>query len=114
VLYFDFNSNTAGSTPQPTLFLFGTAGQTGTVSNNSGFRAESSMDLAGYWINRKNFTTDMTYLLAGDDLGNEYLVASYGGGSSQLLVQATQDATTVSIELPNGTVVNQTLDAGET
>ncbi len=109
VLYFDFNKNI--NFPDASLFLFGTAGQTATVSNlagfnqnvvlggdgffnlpisdtyqqsgtgvlNTGFQVVSPDPIAGYFINRAFFSTDMTYLLDSAALGTQYVVAAQGG-----------------------------------
>jgi len=148
VLYFDYNSNRFGP-GTPSLFLFGNAGQTATVSNlagfnqtvtldangffnlgiaetyaqsgtgirNTGFEVSSSQALAGYFINRKTFTTDMTYLLDDGALGKNYVVASMGGGNgdgSQLAVHATADNTTVTITPRGSSAITVTLNKGQT
>jgi hypothetical protein len=148
-LYFDFNKNTEGDTANASLFLFGTAGQTATVSNlagfnqnvtfgangffnlpipniyqqsgtgirNTGFEVLSSGNVAGYFINRAGFTTDMTYLLDRASLGREYVVASQGvgfGEGSQVSIRAIVDNTTVTFTPTVGAPVNVTLNAGQT
>lgn len=148
VLYFDYNRNSLGA-GTPSLFLFGDAGQTATVTNlagfnqtvtfdangfynlaisdtyaqsgtgirNTGFQVESAQAMAGYFINRKNFTTDMTYLLDANALGKNYVVASMGTGfgeGSQMSVQATQDNTTVTITPKGSASFTVTLNKGET
>lgn len=147
VLYFDFNQN--GGTPNASLFLFGTAGQTASVSNlagfsqsvtlgangffsqaipsiyqqsgtgirNSGFMVDSPTAIAGYFINRAQASTDMTYLLDGAALGTKYVVASQGAGffeGSQVAIHATVNATTVTFTPRGGAPITVTLNAGET
>lgn len=148
VLYFDYNSNSLG-TNNASLFLFGNAGQTASVSNlagfnqtvtldsngfynlgisqtysqsgtgvrNTGFEVSSSQALAGYFINRAPFTTDMTYLLDSNALGKNYVVASIGssiGEGSQMAVHAVADNTTVTITPKGAAAFNVVLNKGET
>lgn len=148
LLYFDYNRNSLGS-GSPSLFLFGDAGQTATVSNlagfnqtvtldgngffnlgisdayaqsgtgirNTGFEVSSDKALAGYFINRKTYTTDMTYLLDANALGKSYVVASAAtnaGEGSQMAVHATADNTTVTITPKGGAAFNVVLNKGET
>lgn len=148
VLYFDYNRNSLGS-GTPSLFLFGNAGQSATVTNlagfnqtvtfdangffnlaisdtyaqsgtgirNTGFQVASDQAMAGYFINRKAYTTDMTYLLDANALGKNYVVASMAtnaGEGSQMSVQATQDNTTVTITPKGAAAFTVTLNKGET
>ncbi len=148
-LYFDFNKNTIGSQATASLFLFGTAGQTATVSNldgftqnvtfgangffnlaipntfqqsgtgtrTSGFEVQSSSAIAGYFINRAGFSTDMTYLLDRASLGREYVVASQGTGfgeGSQVAIHAIVDNTTITFTPSVGAAVTVNLNAGQT
>lgn len=147
VLYFDFNKNYNPTTAS--VFLFGNAGQTATVSNlagfdedvtlgadgffnlsipqtyqqsgtgirNTGFQVVSPNPIAGYFINRASASTDMTYLFDSAALGNSYVVASQGGGfgeGSQVMIQATQNATAVTFTPKGGAAINVILQAGET
>jgi hypothetical protein len=147
VLYFDFNENLVN--PDASLFLFGTPGQTATVTNlagfnqsvtlgtdgffslaiprtyqqrgtgirNSGFQVGSAEAIAGFFINRAELSTDMTYLLDGNSLGKQYVVASHGGGlgeGGQVSIQATVDNTAVTFVPRGGSPINVTLNAGET
>ena len=147
VLYFDFNKNL--NFPDASLFLFGTAGQTATVSNlagfnqnvvlggdgffnlpisntyqqsgtgvlNTGFQVVSPDPIAGYFINRAFFSTDMTYLLDSAALGTQYVVAAQGGSigeGSQVAIHATQDGTAVTFTPKGGAPINVNLNAGET
>jgi hypothetical protein len=149
LLYFDYNQNSLGGTANPSLFLFGKAGQTATVSNlagfnqtvtldasgfynlgistayqqggtgikNTGFQVSSSEAIAGYFINRMAFTTDMTYLLDASALGTKYTVASIGGGfgeGSQVAIHATTNNTQVTFTPQGGSAITVTLQAGET
>lgn len=49
VLYFDFNKNSLGSSPLPSLFMFGVANQQATVSNLAGFNQTVSLDSNGFY-----------------------------------------------------------------
>ena len=148
-LYFDFNKNTIGATANASVFLFGSNGQTATVSNlagfsqdvvlgsdgffnlsianlyqqsgtgiqNTGFQVVSPNPIAGYFVNRAGFSTDMTYLFDSAALGNNYVVASQGGGfgeGSQVMVHATQNNTAITLTPKLGAPINVTLQAGET
>ena len=148
-LYFDFNANNQGATPTASLFLFGAAGQTATISNlagfnttvtlnaqgffsqaiantyeqsgtgirNTGFQVDSSSAIAGYFINRAGFTTDMSYLLNAAALDKQYVVASMGGGfgeGSQVAIHATANDTHVTFTPKGGAAINVTLQAGQT
>jgi hypothetical protein len=148
-LYFDFNQNHTSSTNDASVFLFGAANQTATVSNldgfnqtvtlgsdgfynlflpsaaqqsgtgikTSGFKVESAQNIAGYFVNRKSYTTDMTYIFDETALGNNYVVASQGNGfdeGSQIAVHAIQDNTTITLNPKSGTPITVTLNAGET
>lgn len=149
VLYFDYNRNSLGGVSQPSLFLFGNAGQTATVSNlagfnqsvtldangfynlpistsymqsgtgirDTGFEVQSGSAIAGYFINRQGYTSDMTYLLDSGALGKQYFVASHGGGfgeGSQVAIHATQDNTQVTFAPKGAAPITVTLNAGQT
>lgn len=91
--------------------------QSGTGIRNTGFRVSSADPIAGYFINRAGFSTDMTYLFDEDSLGTDYVVASQGGGfgeGSQVAIHATRNDTTVTFTPTSGSAVTVTLDAGET
>ena len=91
--------------------------QSGTGVLQSGFKVVSDTPIAGYFVNRASFTTDMTYLLDSKALGNNYVVASQGGGfgeGSQVAIHATENNTQVTFKPVGGAVVNVTLQAGET
>jgi hypothetical protein len=148
-LFFDFNRNTVGNTANASVFLFGSVGQTATVTTLSGFnqtvtlgsegffnlaiansfqqsgtgvrttgfRVVSDDPIAGYFVNRAGFSTDMTYLLDSSSLGTDYVVASQGGDigeGSQVAIHATQDNTTVTFTPTVGAPVTVTLNAGQT
>lgn len=49
VLYFDFNKNSVGGAASASLFLFGGAGQTATVSNQAGFNQNVTLDASGFF-----------------------------------------------------------------
>jgi len=71
--------------------------QAGVGVHNTGFKVESSDAIAGYFVNRNTFTTDMTYLFDEDSLGTDYVVASASsniGEGSQIAVHATVDGAT--------------------
>jgi len=93
------------------------AAQSGTGIRNTGFQVVSADPIAGYFVNRKAFTTDMTYLLDEDALGSEYVVASTGsagGEGSQVSIQAIEDGTTVTFTPKGGAPITVTLNEGET
>jgi hypothetical protein len=148
-MYFDFNRNTVGNTANASVFLFGSPGQSATVTNlagfnqnltlgadgffnlfipntyqqsgtgirDTGFKVVSPNPIAGYFVNRAGFSTDMTYLFESAALGNNYVVASQGGGfgeGSQVMIQATQNNTQVTFTPKGGAPINVTLDAGQT
>lgn len=91
--------------------------QSGTGVRNTGFMVESSNAIAGYFINRRQATTDMTYLLDSAALGTSYVVASQGVGfyeGSQVAIHATANNTNVTFTPRGGAAVSITLQAGET
>lgn len=91
--------------------------QTGTGIRNTGFKVTSNEKIAGYFINRKPFTTDMTYLLDSEALGTQYTVASMGDGfgeGSQVAIHATEDNTVVTFTPKGGSIISVVLNAGET
>ena len=147
VLYFDFNENLVPpdasvflfGTPGQTAMVSNLAGfsqsvtlgadgffslaiprlyqQGGTGIRNTGFKVDSSGAIAGYFINRANLSTDMTYLLDTSALGRQYVVASHGGGlgeGGQVAIHATVDNTAVTFTPRGGAAINLTLNAGET
>lgn len=88
----------------------------GTGIRDDGFRVVASSPIAGYFINRRENTTDMTYLLDAAALGTNYLIASQGGGfgqGGQVFIHATQDATSVTLNRIGTTPVTVTLNAGQ-
>ncbi len=146
-LLFDFNSNLGSGTPS--IFLFGDAGQSATVSNldgfnstvtlgadgffnlflplasaqsgtgivNTGFKVLSPDPIAGYFVNRAQATTDMTYVMDRDSLGTNYVLASQGGGfgeGSQAMIHAAEDNTVVTFTPKGSSAITVTLQAGET
>lgn len=91
--------------------------QSGTGIVNTGFMVQSATALAGYFVNRAGFSTDMTYLLDSNALGKNYVVASQGGGfgeGSQVAIHATQANTHVTFTPRGGAPIAVTLQAGET
>ena len=91
--------------------------QSGTGIRNTGFRVVSPDPIAGYFVNRADASTDMTYILDSEALGTNYVVASQGGGfgeGSQVMIQATEDNTSVTFTPAGGAPVNVVLNAGET
>ncbi|MCC6718746.1 MAG: PEP-CTERM sorting domain-containing protein [Acetobacteraceae bacterium] len=95
--------------------------QSGTGIVNTGFSVTSASAIAGYFVNRQQATTDMSYLLDSSALGNNYLVASQGspsssgfGEGSQVAIHATQNGTNVTFTPTGGAPVAVTLNAGET
>lgn len=91
--------------------------QSGTGVKNTGFKVVSPNKIAGYFVNRAGFSTDMTYLFDSATLGTSYVVASQGGGfgeGSQVMVHANQDNTNVTFTPKGGAPTNVVLNAGET
>lgn len=91
--------------------------QFGTGVRNTGFEVNSSSAIAGYFINRAGFSTDMTYLLDKQALGKEYVVASQGGGfgeGSQIQVHAIEDNTQITLTPRGSGPISVTLAKGET
>jgi outer membrane autotransporter protein len=82
---------------------------------NKGFKVTSSAAVSGYYLSRRQATTDMSYLIDGERLGTNYLVAGYQNiYEDQMSVQATQDATTVTFTPKGGSPFQVTLNAGQT
>ena len=48
-LYFDFNQNNVGGSANASVFLFGTAGQTATISNIDGFNQTVTLGADGFF-----------------------------------------------------------------
>lgn len=99
------------------LFIPNSFQQGGVGTRNTGFRVVSPNAIAGYFVNRAGFSTDMTYLLDSNALGTKYVVASQGGGfgeGSQVAIHATQANTQVTFTPKGGAPINVTLNAGET
>lgn len=99
------------------LSIANTYQQSGTGIRNSGFQVVSPNPIAGYFVNRAGFSTDMTYLFDSNALGKSYVVASQGSGfgeGSQVMIHATQDNTVVSFTPKGAAAVNVTLNAGQT
>lgn len=91
--------------------------QSGTGVTNTGFRVDSAQAVAGYFINRAQASTDMTYLLDSAALDKQYVVASQGNGfgeGSQVAIHATVDNTSVTFTPRGGAAITVTLNAGET
>jgi hypothetical protein len=91
--------------------------QSGTGILQSGFKIVSGSAIAGYFVNRAGFSTDMTYLFDSAALGTNYVVASQGGGfgeGSQVMIHATQDNTQVTFTPKGGAAINVTLNSGQT
>ena len=91
--------------------------QMGTGVRDTGFRVVSPDPIAGYFVNRRGASTDMTYILDESALGTSYVVASQGtniGEGSQVAIHATQDSTAVTFTPTVGAPVNVVLNAGET
>lgn len=91
--------------------------QIGTGTFTSGFEVASDDSIAGYFINRRDASTDMAYLLDDNALGRDYVIASHDSGygeGSQVTIHATEDNTSVTLTPSVGGPVNVVLDAGET
>lgn len=89
----------------------------GTGITDKGFTITSPGDIAGYFSNRANASTDLTVLFNAADLGTVYRLASYtnfNGEGGQFSVRATADLTDVVVRLPDGQSFSVTLDAGKT
>lgn len=86
----------------------------GTVENK-GFKVTSSAAISGYYLSRRQATTDMSYLIDGERLGTNYVVAGYQNiYEDQMSVQATQDNTVVTFTPKDGAPFQVTLNAGQT
>ncbi|TPE62851.1 autotransporter outer membrane beta-barrel domain-containing protein [Sandaracinobacter neustonicus] len=80
-----------------------------------GFVVTSSSAVSGYYLSRIPYTTDMTYLIDGEKLGTNYVVAGYQNISpDQMSVQATQDGTTVTFTPKGSDPFTVMLDKGQT
>jgi outer membrane autotransporter protein len=80
-----------------------------------GFKVTSSSAISGYYLSRRQATTDMSYLIDGERLGTNYVVAGYQNiFDDQMSVQATQDNTKVTFTAKGGTPFEVTLNAGQT
>lgn len=91
--------------------------QSGTGIRNTGFKVVSPDPIGGYFVNRASASTDMTYLFDSNSLDKRYVVASQGGGfgeGSQVMIQATQDNTSVTFTPKGGAAIDVILQAGET
>ncbi|WP_439533391.1 autotransporter domain-containing protein [Polymorphobacter sp.] len=147
-LFFQLNPNIDNSGTAFSVFIFGQAGTTGSVSGaggfnqsftldstgfttiglpldqqldisaieNKGFQVSANAAVSGYLLNRRDASTDMTFLINGERLGSDYFVAGYNNNISndQVSVQATADNTQVTFLRPNGTSQQVTLNAGQT
>lgn len=82
---------------------------------NKGFRVSSESAISGYYLSRRPQSTDMTYLIDGDRLGTDHIVATYRASfEDQISVQASVDNTQVTIRPKSGAEVQITLNAGQT
>lgn len=82
---------------------------------DKGFKVSSTSAISGYYLSRRQATTDMSYLIDGDRLGTNYVVAGYQNiYEDQMSVQATQDNTTVTLTAKGGTPFDVVLNAGQT
>ena len=85
------------------------------VVQDKGFRVSSSSAISGYYLSRRQATTDMSYLIDGERLGTNYVVAGYQNiYEDQMSVQATQDNTVVTFTPKNAASFQVTLNAGQT
>jgi hypothetical protein len=108
---------TLGSNGFFNLPIANTYQQSGTGVRNTGFQVVSPTAIAGYFVNRAGFSTDMTYLIDKGSLGNNYVVASQNGlngEGSQVAIHATVNNTTITFTPTGGVPITQTLQAGET
>lgn len=98
-----------------TVLLPSSGDMSSNAVENKGFRVDANAPISGYFLNRATFSTDMTYLIDGNRLGSDYIVASYQNiVEDQISVQATVDNTVVSFLPPGGEGFQQTLNAGQT
>ncbi len=80
-----------------------------------GFKVASSSAISGYFLSRQSATTDMTYLIDGERLGTNYVVAGYQNiREDQMSVQATQDNTKVTFTPKGAAAFDVILNAGQT
>jgi outer membrane autotransporter protein len=85
------------------------------VVQSLGFKVASSAAISGYFLSRQTATTDMTYLIDGERLGTNYVVAGYQNiRPDQMSVQATQDNTKVTFTPKGQAAIEVTLNAGQT
>lgn len=85
------------------------------VIENKGFQISSTTNVSGYFLNRRDQSSDITYLIDGDRLGTDYVVAGYQNISEdQVSVQATADNTVVTFTPKGAAAFNVTLNAGQT
>jgi hypothetical protein len=85
------------------------------IIENKGFRVTADTPISGYFLNRLEQTTDMTYLIDGARLGSDYFVSTYRSTrEEQISIQATVDNTVVDIAPKSGSPFQITLDAGQT
>ncbi len=86
----------------------------GTIENK-GFRVESAQAISGYFLSKRPQSTDMTYLIDGDRLGTDHIVAGYyATAADQLSVQASVDNTVVTFRPKGAAEFQVTLNAGQT
>ncbi len=85
------------------------------VIESKGFQISSSTNVSGYFLNRRTASTDMTYLIDGNRLGKDYVVAGYQNiREDQMSVQATVDNTKVTFTPKGGSAFDVVLNAGQT
>ncbi len=82
---------------------------------SKGFQITANSNVSGYFLSRQPATTDMTYLIDGDRLGTDYVVAGYQNiRPDQMSVQATADNTRVTFTPKGAAAFDVTLNAGQT
>lgn len=85
------------------------------VVQDLGFKVSSASAVSGYFLSRLSATTDMTYLIDGERLGTNYVVAGYQNiRPDQMSVQATQDNTNITFTPKGAAAFDITLNAGQT
>lgn len=88
---------------------------TGGTVQNFGFKVQSEAALSGYYLSRRQASTDMSYLIDGARLGTDHVVSGYQNIlEDQISVQATVDNTIVTFRRPGGAEQQVTLNAGQT
>ena len=109
------NSFTLGSTGFAVVDIPVSNELSNATIENKGFRVSSAAALSGYYLSRRQASTDMTYLIDGDRLGTDHLIAAYRASfEDQISVQAAADNTVVTFRPKGAAEFQVTLNAGQT